>query len=87
MAAKYSVSNKIYLKPHKKPPAKMPFPTFPPAVFIILIYPITLQLILLMNNLLRTLLSTLATANALRLVNVCDIVLYSDSAILTLLCT
>ena len=87
MAAKYSVCNKIYLKPHKKPPAKMPFLTFPPAVFIILIYPITLQLILLMNNLLRTLLSTLATANALRLVNVCDIVLYSDSTILALLCT
>lgn len=87
MAAKYSVSNKIYLKPHKKPPAKMPFPTFPPAVFIILIYPITQQLILLMNNLLRTLLSTLTTANALRLVDVCDIVLYSDSTILALLCT
>ena len=87
MAAKYSVSNKIYLKPHKKPPAKMSFPTFPPAVFIILIYPITPQLILLMNNLLRTLLSTLTTANALRLVNVCDIVLYSDSTILALLCT
>lgn len=87
MDAKYLVSNKIYLKPHKKPPVKMPFPTFPPAVFIILIYSITLQLILLMNNLLRTLLSTLATANTLRLVDVCDIVLYSDSTILTLLCT
>lgn len=87
MAAKYLVSNKIYLKPYKKPPVKMPFPTFPPAVYIILIYPITLQLILLMNNLLRALLSTLATANALRLVDVCDIVLYSDSTILALLCT
>ena len=87
MDAKYLISNKIYLKPYKKPPAKMPFPTFSPAVIIILNYPITLQLILLMNNLLRTLLSTLATANARRLVDVCDIVLYSDSTILALLCT
>lgn len=87
MAAKYLVSQKIYLKPYKKPPVKMSFPTFSPAVFIILNHPINLQLILLMNNLLRTLLSTLATANALRLVDVCDIVLYSDSTILALLCT
>ncbi len=87
MAAKYSVSNKIYLKPHTKQPAKMSVPTFTPAVCISLINSMTMQLILLMNNLLRTLLSTLTTANALRLVDVCDIVLYSDSTILALLCT
>lgn len=35
----HSLNYKLLYQPlhHKKPPAEMPFPTFPPAVFIILI--------------------------------------------------